>query len=131
MGKTGILYDPTTSEIQGIIQVSVNSDLKDNKQDGQEMIEIKDKHSILNEQKNWYIKNGKLERKPQTQIDQGEAEEIAQRAQRTVETKARREAPTNYLLEQLNELRAELGKPPIERADMRKRVKELEKQYGQ
>ncbi len=131
MAKTGITYDLVTGKVLGKLQVSISADLDVNrkalKKRGLGLIEVGGNADVLQERGNWYVENGRLERKSERVIAQEEAEEEAKQSREAARVQAERNAPANYLLEQLNELRAELGKPPIERADMQKRVKELEK----
>ena len=76
-----------------------------------------------------YVENGRLKRKSHKLIVQEEAEEGKKQIQQAAKTQAEREAPINYLVEQLNDLRIGQDKSPIKKADMQRRIKELEKEY--
>lgn len=130
MAKTAVRYDLITKRIKGILGVSVDSDLILNIRDGEGLIEVPLGHPIVGEQLNWELKElpdktVELARKPQEIIDKEEAEEKAKRGRWQREAGIREEAPSDFLLQELNVLRVKAKELPLTKEQVQAGIEKI------
>ncbi|MCQ4575428.1 MAG: hypothetical protein NOU37_09320 [Candidatus Brocadiales bacterium] len=119
--KTGIRYN-SDNVILGIVQVTKDSDLELNIQEGENLIEVPNDHPILGEQSSWHIKplgptGISLRRKPQKIIDAETTKEKAEKDEQRKASEGQQPITLDLFLKEFNELRAAMGKPPITKED--------------